>query len=220
MEMTIHEKLMMIQQGLNAPKSQRNDFGKYNYRSCEDILQAVKPLLRETKTVLLITDDVITIGGRIYVKATATLADTEGADTVQVSSFAREEESKKGMDSSQVTGASSSYARKYALNGLFAIDDNKDSDATNDVRQEQKKQPPKPQKEVPPPPEVLVPREVLWPREASDGYYYCDSCGQMISGFKDKTGKVWSPKDVVAASIGKYGGRQLCLACARNEAGT
>lgn len=212
MEMTIHEKLMMIQQGLNAPKSQRNDFGKYNYRSCEDILQAVKPLLSETKTVVLLSDSVVEIGCRIYIRATAMLRDTESAEYIMAEAYAREEESKKGMDASQVTGAASSYARKYALNGLFAIDDNKDSDATNDGRQEQKKQPPKPPKEVPPPPEAFG------PREASDGYYYCDSCGQMISGFKDKTGKVWSPKDVVAASIGKYGGRQLCLACARNEA--
>ena len=128
---SILKKLSVIQQELKAPKSQRNSFGNYNYRSCEDILEAVKPILSETGTALTITDDIVEIGGRVYVKATATLWDAETGETIQNSAYAREAETKKGMDDSQVTGAASSYARKYALNGLFCIDDVKDADATN-----------------------------------------------------------------------------------------
>nr|DAG11344.1 MAG TPA: ERF superfamily protein [Caudoviricetes sp.] len=129
--MNIYEKLGIIQSKLKAPKGQYNSFGKYKYRSCEDILEAVKPLLAETKTVLSVTDRMEVVGGRIYVRAEAHLSDCEDADEITTVAYAREEESKKGMDSSQVTGAASSYARKYALNGLFCIDDNKDSDSTN-----------------------------------------------------------------------------------------
>ena len=130
--MEIFEKLKTIQQTLKAPKDQYNSFGGYNYRSCESILEAVKPALAATKTVLLISDAVEAIGGRVYVKAVATLVDIDNpSESVVVTAYAREDEAKKGMDSSQITGATSSYARKYALNGLFCIDDNKDSDATN-----------------------------------------------------------------------------------------
>lgn len=126
------EKLMTIQQKLNAPKDKYNSFGKYNYRSCESILQSVKPLLGETKTVLTISDDAVNVGQKNYIKATASLYDAETGELIHtVSALARESEEKKGMDDSQLTGATSSYARKYALNGLFAIDDNKDADATN-----------------------------------------------------------------------------------------
>jgi hypothetical protein len=120
------EKLINIQNSLKAPKGQFNAFGKYNYRSCEDILEAVKPLLYENKCLLLLTDEVIDKGGRVYIKATASLYD--GEKEYSVSAMAREDESFKGMSSAQVTGAASSYARKYALNGLFCIDDNKDAD--------------------------------------------------------------------------------------------
>lgn len=119
-----------IQNKLNAPKGQYNAFGKYKYRSCEDILAAVKPLLGEYDCSLTLVDDIVLVGSRFYVKATATLSDSCG-NSIQTTAFAREEESKKGMDASQVTGAASSYARKYALNGLFAIDDTKDADALN-----------------------------------------------------------------------------------------
>lgn len=130
--MNIYEKLGVIQSKLKAPKGQYNSFGKYKYRSCEDILEAVKPLLVETKTVLCITDQMEVVGDRIYVRAETHLKDAEDSSSEIVTvAYAREEESKKGMDSSQVTGAASSYARKYALNGLFCIDDNKDSDSTN-----------------------------------------------------------------------------------------
>lgn len=134
----INIKLMNIQQELKAPKGQYNDFGKYAYRSCEDILEAVKPLLKKEKVVLTISDELQYIGNRYYIKATATLIDTESEATISNSAYAREEEIKKGMDGSQITGASSSYARKYALNGLFGIDDNKDSDTTNIQSKEEK----------------------------------------------------------------------------------
>lgn len=129
--MNLLEKLMNIQSELQAPKGQYNSFGKYNYRNCEDILEALKPLLNKHKCVLKVNDEIILVGERFYVKATVTIKDTESLEYENVNAYAREEESKKGMDGSQVTGASSSYARKYALNGLFAIDDNKDSDSTN-----------------------------------------------------------------------------------------
>lgn len=122
--MTLHESLAQIQGSLKAPKNQFNSFGKYSYRSQEDILEAVKPLLEGL--VLNISDEIILIGDRYYVKATATL--TNGTDSISSSAFARESETRTGMDVSQLTGSTSSYARKYALNGLFAIDDAKDSD--------------------------------------------------------------------------------------------
>ena len=132
-------KLMLIQASLKAPKNQRNAFGNYNYRSCEDILEAVKPLLYDTQTTLTVSDEMVEVGGRIYVKATATLKDAETWEIIeQNSAYARESESKKWMDDSQITWATSSYARKYALNGLFCIDDVKDADATNTHWKEEK----------------------------------------------------------------------------------
>lgn len=125
------QRLYRIQQELKAPKGQYNSFGKYKYRSCEDILEAVKPLLADHGFVLLLNDEIISLGARFYIKAIASLIDSNGKTIAQTSALAREEETKKGMDGSQITGAASSYARKYALNGLFAIDDNKDSDTTN-----------------------------------------------------------------------------------------
>lgn len=132
------QRLYRIQQELKAPKGQYNSFGKYKYRSCEDILEAVKPLLAEHGFVLLLNDEILSLGTRFYIKATASIVDSEGKTIAQTSALAREEETKKGMDGSQITGAASSYARKYALNGLFAIDDNKDSDTTNTQSKEQK----------------------------------------------------------------------------------
>lgn len=126
--------LRSIQCELKAPKGQYNSFGKYSYRSCEDILEAVKPLLDKYKATVYITDEVVSVGDRIYVKATATFVDKDGKE-VSVSAFAREPVARKGMDEAQVTGATSSYARKYALNGLFLIDDTKDAD-TDENRNE------------------------------------------------------------------------------------
>jgi len=153
------KELIDIQSELKAPKNQYNSFGKYKFRSCEDILEAVKPLCKKHEVELTITDDIIVIpaqeksaikndkkdiigydesGARVYVKATVTIKNSTG-ESLNVSAFARESFNKSGMDSSQITGAASSYARKYALNGLFLIDDNKDSDKTNDKKPAQKK---------------------------------------------------------------------------------
>lgn len=129
--MNIYEKLLSVQTALKAPKSQYNAFGKYNYRNCEDILEAVKPLCKEVKALVFLSDELVLIGERYYVQAKATFVDVESTEKLCAVAYAREEETKKGMDGSQVTGASSSYARKYALNGLFDIDDTKDSDTTN-----------------------------------------------------------------------------------------
>lgn len=129
--MNVYEKLMTVQTKLRAPKGQYNQFGHYSYRSCEDILEALKPLLAEVGAIVNVSDEVKLIGNRFYVEATAMFLDCETGDSVVARASAREDEAKKGMDLAQVTGSVSSYARKYALNGLFAIDDNKDSDATN-----------------------------------------------------------------------------------------
>ena len=124
--------LQSIQAELKAPKGQTNKFGGYKYRSAEDILEAVKPLLNKYNAYLTISDDIVEVGGRVYVKATATLHESHKGEIASPTAFAREAEVKKGMDDSQITGSASSYARKYALNGLLCIDDTKDADATND----------------------------------------------------------------------------------------
>ena len=129
--MGIQEKLMNIQYELRCNKSQYNAFGKYSYRSCEDILEAVKPLLFKYKTTLVLNDDINLIGDRFYVKATARITDIETGEFVESTAFAREDEAQKGMASAQVTGSVSSYARKYSLNSLLCIDDNKDADSVN-----------------------------------------------------------------------------------------
>jgi len=126
--MSLKEKLISIQQELKAPKGQYNSFGKYKYRSCEDILEAVKPLLERYAVCLTISDEVTEVGSRIYVKAIATLSDVESNERFTNVAWAREDDVKKGMDGSQITGTASSYARKYCLNGLFLIDDTKDAD--------------------------------------------------------------------------------------------
>lgn len=131
----IYTKLSHIQNELKAPKNQFNKFGNYKYRSCEDILEALKPLCAKYKATLIIYDEIVMIGDRYYVKAMAKLYDQETTDYIEAYAFARESQAKKGMDDSQVTGATSSYARKYALNGLFNIDDTKDFD-TNEVHQQ------------------------------------------------------------------------------------
>ncbi len=135
--MGIHSKLLNIQRDLKVPKGQLNTFGNYHYRSCEDILEALKPLLTANETTLIITDTIDSTGSRFYVRATATLTDVETNESISVVASAREEETKKGQDASQITGSTSSYARKYCLNGLFAIDDAKDSDSTNTHGKEQ-----------------------------------------------------------------------------------
>lgn len=135
--MAVREKLLAVQAELKAPKGQTNSFGKYKYRSCEDILESVKPLLKKYNATLVISDSLELIGERYYIKATATFQDVETDGVIENTAYARESAEKKGMDDSQVTGATSSYARKYALNGLFLIDDTKDAD-TDEFRNQQK----------------------------------------------------------------------------------
>ncbi|WP_097341809.1 ERF family protein [Escherichia coli] len=180
----LHKKLWTIQQTLNAPKNQRNNFGGYNYRSAEDILEAVKPLLQSI--TLTVSDEIVLIGNRYYVKATATLSDSE--DEIAVTAYAREEESKKGMDASQLTGATSSYARKYALNGLFCIDDARDPDTDAYAKQtgqqpRQQKNPPKQQpqqQKAPPNPDEVLAR-------------FCDAAAkaQDANKLREIFGKCW-----------------------------
>lgn len=183
--MTITEKLAKVQKDLKAPKTQENTFGKYKYRSCEDILEAVKPLLNGL--ALTLSDEIIECGGRVYVQATAMIRDTETGECLATTAFAREEETKKGMDSSQVTGAASSYARKYALNGLFCIDDTKDSDATNTHGKEEK------------------------PADTA-GRFVCEKCGKQLIPYMDRTGKPVSLRAHAEQSQKKFG-KLLCIDC-------
>ena len=134
--MSVYSLLNKVQTELVAPKNQFNAFGKYNYRSCEDILEGVKPLLKELNCVILVSDSIEMIGERIYVKATAKFVECETGDTIENTAYARESLTKKGMDDSQVTGATSSYARKYALNGLLLVDDSKDADSMDNSKEE------------------------------------------------------------------------------------
>lgn len=139
-ESNMYEKLLNIQSELKVPKRQFNKFGNYKFRNCEDILEAVKPLCKKNNAVLIVNDDIQQIGERFYVKATATFIDIENGQNIQNTAYAREENDKKGMDGSQLTGTASSYARKYALNGLFCIDDTKDADTTTiEEHEEQEK---------------------------------------------------------------------------------
>lgn len=156
-----------VQFKLKAPKGQVNSFGHYNYRSCEDILEAVKPLLHEAGLALTLSDDVVAVGNRIYVKATATV--TDGTDSVSNTAFARESETKKGMDDSQITGTASSYARKYALNGLFCIDDTRDADTDEYHRRTQ-------------------------PEQSQS--IMCEHCGKPIKPLTRRDGGTMSPADV------------------------
>jgi len=126
--LSLHEKLMKIQVELKAPKNLYNSFGKYHYRNAEGIQEALKPMENAYGVVVTLSDEIVEVGGRVYVKATATITDAETGDFKYVTAYAREAAEKKGMDDSQVTGATSSYARKYALNGLFLLDDTKDTD--------------------------------------------------------------------------------------------
>lgn len=205
--MAIHEKLAEIQVELKAPKNQFNSFGKYNYRSCEDILEAAKPLAVSKGAVITISDEVIEVANRIYVKATATLTDISDGSCVSVSALAREAEEKKGMDAAQVTGSSSSYARKYALGGLFCLDDVKDSDATNTHGKSKAAQ------------DVVGKAQAAGIAEQVKEYKCCD-CGKEFSGFTDKTGKAWSAGQVYHMSENKNtDGKARCSACMK-KAGT
>lgn len=184
----LYQKLAAIQSALKAPKSQYNEFGKYKYRKAEDILESVKPLLSENGCTLTCTDELVLIGDRYYIKATAILTDAESGATVATTAFAREEEEKKGMDGSQITGASSSYARKYALNGLLCIDDTADSDTTNQGDSKPTKAPKKATKATAPTPQAA-------PGQADDkadmmpgGRMYLEIVKAYATGRKTKKG--------------------------------
>ena len=185
MGLNIYGKLAAIQKELKAPKSQYNSFAKYNYRSCEDILEAVKPLCIKNNATLILNDTVREISGRFYVVATATLADQESDGVVEADAYAREPQDKKGMDDSQITGMASSYARKYALNGLFCIDDTKDADTDEVKRQDQ--------------------------NPVKKGEVICESCGIPIKGVTCQ-GIRYSPDDIAEKSIDRYG-KRLCWGC-------
>lgn len=169
------KELVTIQSELKAPKTQVNNFGGYKYRKAEDILEAVKPLLAKQKCTLTITDDIVMVGNRIYVKATATIKNEKG-EVEASTGWAREEESKKGMDASQITGASSSYARKYALNGLLAIDDNADNDTTNDGQQQTAQQQAQPQKQTQQPTDQQATIPQYNPNDLNEGMEYLSRC--------------------------------------------
>lgn len=207
--MNIYEQLAKVQQALKAPKDQRNNFGNYNYRSCEGILEAVKPLLAKNELALTLSDEMVEVGSRVYVKATATVYKT-GAnvpveiDRVSVSAYAREEEVKKGMDSSQITGAASSYARKYALNGLFCIDDNRDSDATNTHGKDDT------------PNKNEAKAERLIKKDGDVSFAVCEECGNNIYDWKRKDGYVMPVKEFVLNSMNLYG-KALCKDCIKKR---
>ncbi len=248
--MNVYESLANVQQSLKATKDQFNKFGGYNYRSCESILESVKPLLAKEHLALTLTDEMVQVGERIYVKATATVfpTDCNGGVTItgdkiesktgqfiSVDAYAREEESKKGMDSSQVTGAASSYARKYALNGLFCIDDNKDSDATNTHGKDEsppkqdkpkaapKAENPKPEPKQEPPKETPVDQKKylqdmladkvksLVKTEGGVEFAICENCGGYIYKVAGKEGTIEVPK---FCEMGlKRFGKAVCKNC-------
>lgn len=195
--MNVHEKLLEVQSRLKAPKSQYNAFGKYHYRSAEDILEAVKPVCKEVGAVIYLTDSPLFVEGRHYIMATAIFVDVESSQEVRVSAVAREDESKKGMDGAQVTGSTSSYARKYALNGLLDVDDCKDSDELDGVEAKT----------------AEFKRAETVPEEV----FFCDHCDKVVEAIKKRDGTMWQPKDMVEYSRLKYEGKVLCAACMKAE---
>ena len=207
------DKLIKIQKELVCQKNQKNTFGNYKYRSCEDILEAVKPLLAENGLLLTLTDEVVEIGGRVYVKAMATITGLDILKTQTVTAYAREAETKKGMDAAQITGAASSYARKYALNGLFLIDDTKDAD-TQDNRQTNNK----PAKQVVDGMTVEATNQKeqeLWYRvdEIGELFSKCTKIDELEGYRKDFSKEVNAmPKEHKDAVRGKYGSIKTLIA--------
>lgn len=202
--MNVREKLGAVQKTLKAPKSQYNSFGKYNYRSCEDILEAAKPLCIENGLILTISDDIVAVGERYYIKATAAVTDVKDGERVECSGIAREAEERKGMDASQVTGSTSSYARKYALGGLFALDDTKDADATNDHGKGKA---------------MANKAEAAGIGEQMKEYKCCD-CGKEFKEYTDKNGKTWTAGQVYHMSeSNNTDGKARCSTCMK-KAGT
>lgn len=181
-------RVSAVQAELKAPKGQYNSFGKYKYRSCEDILEAVKPLLSKHRLVLTISDDVLFFGERYYIRATATLRDTASEEHLSNSAYARESAELKGMSDSQITGTASSYARKYALNGLLCIDDTKDAD-TDEFSARQR------------------PADAAFPQ-----IYTCAACGKELVPITKRDGTPWPPEEIAAYSQRRFD-RVLCPDC-------
>lgn len=206
--MGIYEKLSAIQQELKAPKGQFNSFGKYKYRSCEDILEAVKPIYGKYKTALVLLDDIKEVSGRFYVMAQAQLHDCESDGAVTATAYAREPVEKKGMDDSQITGTASSYARKYALNGLFCIDDTKDADTDEyQKQQEGKTAKSEPAKAAIPPKQK--PGYKLPPQ--GDATVICDRCGGQVMDYFDGRATIKAAR--LAARAKQLYGYALCEKC-------
>lgn len=205
----IFEKLSKVQAELNAPKSRHNKFGNYDYRSCEDILQAVKPLLAANGLVLILNDEIIERAGRFYVESTATIYEMETLETLRATAYARESESKSGMDAAQITGAASSYARKYALNALFNIDDTKDADADEYTQESQaraKKTATTKKKTAEPAISSNVPDGL--PEEiATESAPICEDCGEVIKPTEKYT------VEKIVESTKKSFGVVCCMKC-------
>ncbi len=207
--MGIYDKLLAVQAELKAPKGQYNRFGKYHYRSCEDILEAVKPLCKAHGAAVLVTDTLEQIGNRYYVHSTANFYDVETGEHTSVSSYAREPDSKKGMDDCQVTGTASSYARKYALNGLFCIDDTKDADTDAYAAQTQQEQ------------KNTKGQSATCARSAANpapppAIVRCKDCGNVIKDVTRPNGQIMSAAVVANKSTGKYG-QPLCWECCQKR---
>ncbi|MBU0626930.1 ERF family protein [Patescibacteria group bacterium] len=201
---TIYKKLAKIQKELNAPKNNTNNFGNYKYRSCEDIIEAVKPLLGDL--ILNISDEVVMIGERYYIKATATI--TDGENKVSTTAFAREALEKKGMDVSQISGSTSSYSRKYALNGLLAIDDTKDADTQDNTKTVEKPRTSDPvASETPPVPTFPGTDEPFKEPFAQSGAPVCQKCGKEMI-FKSGTSKAGKPWKAYRCPDWKFGSEE------------
>ena len=192
------EKAFIIQQEAKATKDKHNSFGNYSYRSAEGIIEDIKPVLKETKTFILLSDEIKEVGGRVYVEATATLHDMESVASISTKALAREAETKKGMDEAQITGAASSYARKYALSGLLLLDDNKDADTDeyHTKTQDNPKSAPKKGKS----------EKAPAPAPAQMGLQ-CADCGQIIGDFQGQPAS-----KIAQATIKKYG-VPICMNC-------
>ena len=190
------KRVGMAQAELKAPKNQYNSFGKYNYRSCEDILEAAKPINKKYGLVLLLTDKPVCIGQRYYIEATARLYDIESEQFIEATASARESDTKKGMDDSQVTGTASSYARKYALNGLYNIDDTKDADTDAYKKQ-------------------------TTANSTATPEYKCGDCGKPFEAFRDPTsGKTFTPAEVFQmAKKRNADGVARCADCRKKKGG-
>ena len=210
----LYAKIAKVQSALRATKDRTNSFGKYNYRSCEDILQAVKPLLFENGLILTLSDEIVEISGRFYIKAIAGIADVETGEGLRVTAYARESETKSGMDVAQITGSCSSYARKYALNGLFCIDDNKDIDSDEYAEQTQEKPKKATKKKTDSAGSGIVPRGTVddLPEEIAVEPPFvspvlCNDCGEEI-----KPTEKFTVERIVESSIKTFG-VPCCMTC-------